>query len=497
MKFFSSFLLMISLVISSANASEQSEQIRYNVKDFGAVGTGQIIETQFIQQAIYACSHEGGGNVYFPAGTYLTGSLELKSNVILHLNAGAVLKGSSNLEDYKETSYVSESRNTSLIFAHNEKNIGISGHGTIDGNDDAFFDWDNIHPGCCFDPIYTRQGEKYSNRFPDGPAAVKGKNPDIDRPGALVTFISCENITISDIHVQGSPNWCLHFACCDGVYIDRIDVRNSLLVPNADCIDASKCKNVFISNSYLEAGDDGIAIGTCADGYCSKDAENIVVSNCTIISRSAGIRLGWSTDDIRNCVFQNLIIHSNRGIGIFARHDETIENVHFDNVIVHTRLHTGWWGNGEPVHISEIPLGELHGITSEGKKYGEIKNIRFTNFTITGESGIILYGYHPNSIRNIDFEDVSFLLKNSGLNEDFGGNFDLRPAFTDSLALFKHDIPAIFVKHLNGLKINNLSFKSENDLPEYYNQKIQITESQNVKTEDLEGIHVNGNFSLH
>ena len=491
------FFLLIILTITTSYAGEPPGNAGYNVKDFGAGGTGQMLETQFIQQAIDACYQDGGGKVYFPAGTYLTGSLELKSNVILYLDAGAVLKGSSNLADYKETSYISESRNTSLIFAHNEKNIGITGNGTIDGNDDAFFNWNNIHPGCCFDPKYTRQGENYSNRFPDGPAAVKGKNPDIDRPGAMVTFIKCENITISDIHVQGSPNWCLHFACCDGVYIDKIDVRNSLLVPNADCIDASKCKNVFISNSYLEAGDDGIAIGTCADGYCSQVAENINVSNCTINSRSAGIRLGWSTDDIRNCVFQNLIIHSNRGIGIFTRHNETIENIHFDNIIMHTRLHTGWWGNGEPVHISEIPLGELHGITSEGKSHSKIHNVRFTGLTITGESGMLLYGFHPNSIKNIVFDGVSFQLKNSNLNEDFGGNFDLRPAFTDSLALFKHNIPAMFVKHVDGLKINNFNLQFDNDLPGYYKQNIQITGKGNIKTNGLEGTHVAGSFSVH
>lgn len=487
-------LPMIYILLCICTIGYGRQQTIYNVKEFGAQGLGLTIESPFIQQAINACYQAGGGQVYFPAGTYLSGSLELKSNVILYLDAGAILKGSPNLEDYIETSYVSESRSTSLIYAHGVKNTGIMGRGTIDGNDDAFFDWNNVHPGCCFDPAYTRQGKSYSNRFPDGPAAVKGVNPDTDRPGALVTFIKCKNINVSGIHVEGSPNWCLHFACCDGVYIDRIDVRNSLLVPNADCIDASKCKNVFISNSYLEAGDDGIAIGTCADGYCEQDAENIVVSNCTIISRSAGIRLGWSTDDIKNCVFQNLIIHSNRGIGIFTRHDETIENIHFDNVIVHTRLHTGWWGNGEPVHISEIPLGELHGITSEGKKHGEINNIRFTNLSITGESGILLFGYHPNSIRNIVFEGVSFQLKNSDLNSDFGGNFDLRPAFTDSLALFKHNIPAMFVKHVDGLRIMGFSYQQDNDLPGFYKPEIQLTDSKRIQTENLNGTSVNGSF---
>ena len=459
----------------------------YNIKSMGAKGDGRQLESPIIQKAINECHANGGGTVYFPAGTYLSGSLVMKSNVSLFLDAGVVLLGSPKLSDYEKIPFESESRTTSFIFAHAAKNISILGEGTINGNDSAYFNWDQIHPGCCMDPVLTRQGKRYSNRFPDGPVAVKGKNPDVDRPGALVTFIECKNVTIKDINVVGSPNWTLHMACCDGVLIDGISVRNSLLVPNSDAIDASKSRNVVITNSYLEAGDDGIAIGTCADGYCNQTAENITISNCTIVTRSAGIRLGWSTDDIRNCTFQNLVINANRGIGLFTRHDEVIENIHFDNIIIHTRLHSGWWGNGEPIHISEIPLGQLHGISSEGKNHGLIRNIRFSDMTITGESGNLFYAHHQGSVCNIDFENINFHLTNSELNEDFGGNFDMRPAYTDSLALFQHEIPAIYAYQVEDLQIEDFEFSADDDLPSYYTQAIYLEKVEDAYINHFQG----------
>ena len=82
--------------------------------------------------------------------------------------------------------------------------------------------------------------------------------------------------------------------------------------------------------------------------------ENVAVSNCTLSSRSAGVRVGYGPNPIRNCVFQNLVIrNSNRGLGLFVRQEGSIENVLFNNIVIQTRLHTGhWWGKGEPIHLS-------------------------------------------------------------------------------------------------------------------------------------------------
>ena len=459
-----STVLTAVLFFTSQSGYGKNNSPFFNVRDFGAKGDNTTINTKAIQKAIDQCASKGGGTVLFPPGTYLSGTIELLDNITLHLEARAVLKGSPNLSDYTNIGRTSEeSRNNSFIYAIEASNIAITGRGAIDGNDSAFFDWDKIHPECCFDPAYSRQGGLFENRFPDGPSEFKKSG----RPDVLVALIECRNILLTGITVQSSPNWSVHLACCDIASVVAVNFQNSLLVPNADAIDISNCKNVNISNCVIVAGDDGIAISPCADGYCLSETENINVSNCTITSRSAGIRIGWAAKSIRNCTFQNLVIHSNRGIGIFSKNDEIIENILFNNIIIHTRLHSGWWGIGEPIHISQIPLGTWANIPQNLPEYGKIRNIRFSNIEITSENSIVLYGYNDLSIQNIDFQNVRHYFKNSPLNNLRGGNFELRPAFDNKYSLFEHDIPAFYAKNVQGLSISNYTLDRDDGLPEY------------------------------
>ena len=359
-------------------------------------------------------------------------------------------------------------------------NIAITGRGAIDGNDSVFMDWDKIHPDCCFDPKYTRQGKNWVNAFPDGPSEFKKSG----RPDILITFIECNNVLMSGITIKNAPNWCVHMACCDHVDVTDVDFLNSLLVPNADGIDISNCKNVNISGCDIVAGDDGIAISPCADGFCKTETENIHVSDCTITSRSSGIRIGWAEKSIRKCTFQNLVIYSNRGIGIFAKHDEVIEDLLFSNIIINTRLHSGFWGIGEPIHISQIPLGTWYGIPQKLERYGIIKNIRFSDINIVSENCIILYGYNQLSLQNIEFNHINHFFKNSPLNDARGGNFELRPVFDNKYAVFKHDIPAFYAKNVKGLRINNYDLECDKDLPSFCTNAIFC--------EDFSDIRING-----
>ncbi|MDD4426529.1 MAG: glycosyl hydrolase family 28 protein, partial [Mariniphaga sp.] len=413
---------------------------------------------------------------------FLTGTLQLRDHVNLYLEAGSEIKGSPDMDDYPATDYMSEKRNRFLLYAHGAKNISITGRGAINGNDSAFIDWNSVHPGCCADPAYIRQGHDYTNRFPDGPAAIKG-----DRPGILVALIKCEQVLIKNIVIKNAPNWSVHLAGCNKATISGVTVDNSLLVPNADGFDVSVSRNVLISDCNISAGDDGIAISPCGDGFSASPAENIHVSNCHITSRSAGIRLGWSENHIRNCTFTNLTIHSNRGICINTRHNEVIENILFSDIIIETRLHSGWWGSAEPIHISEIPLGELHGISSEGKTNGIIRNIRFNNMLITAEAGMVFYGHSPSSIQHIQLNNIAFRFKESQLNKSYGGNLELRPVFDDRLALFKSDIPALFMKHVNNVKIDGLSVERQGKLEDFHTHAIYAENFENIAIKSFEG----------
>lgn len=432
----------------------------FNVVDFGAKGDGIAMNTTAINAAIISCHSKGGGTVYFPSGTFLTGSFEILSNVTLNLEAGAKILASPNLKDYDDLGMSSENRNTSFIWAKKAKNIGITGRGIIDGNDMAFFDPDSLGPEWSVDYSRVRQGKDFKVRFPDGPLM------ELERPGILMTFISCENMLFDGVTVQNSPNWSIHLGCCRYVDFNNIKVFNSLLVPNADAIDISQSQHVHITGCVLIAGDDGIAISPCADGFCDGEARDITVTNCTIESKSAAIRIGWAENSIKNCTFQNLVLNSNRGILINAREGETIENLLFSDLIINTRLHSGWWGKAEPIHISQMP------IRANQKKQPLIRNIRFSNILINSEAGILLYAHQPNTIQDVSFDGISMRISSGKFAKFSGGNFDLRPAFDNHFSVFAHDIPAFYFKGVKNLHISGFSLSWKDKMPEYYTNAI-------------------------
>ncbi len=452
----------------------------HNVKDFGAAGDGATLDTCALNRAIAACHAGGGGTVFVPAGVYLVGTLDLLSDVTLHLDAGSVIKGSPNLADYRVLPYTSEFRNTTLILADGARNIAITGRGTIDGNGVAFVVFDRADTYRDFEASCTRQGEAYFtiNDLPDdGPVVHK------PRPGILILLLNCRDIHVSNIKIVDAPNWCLHLARCEDALLTGLECKCSLLLPNSDCVDVSLCRNVRISDCNFEAGDDGIAFSPCADGFGDGIEENITVENCIISSRSCGIRLGWGEHNFRNLYFNNIIIrNSNRGIGLFLRRGETIENVVFSNIFIETRLYKGkWWGKAEPIHISSSP-----DLTPE-KRPGCIRNVSFNHVAIESEHGIVIANGDGSTFENISFNDVRIAIKPGPLQESFGGNFDLRPAFDPSMRVFRHDIPALYVKGVKALALRNVEVEWRGELPAFFSEAIEIEDFEDVTIDGFRG----------
>ena len=154
-------LIIFSLLITDLTFA--STKPYYNVIEYGAKGDGQTADTKAIQKAIDQCNKNGGGTVEFPAGTYLTGTITLKNNVILNLQAGSKILGSKNIDDYPMSS---------LIWGNKLKNVGIIGFGIIDGQGVSF------------------QGKK-------------------NRP-ALLQFVSCKNVTVVGVTLQHPGAWTQH-----------------------------------------------------------------------------------------------------------------------------------------------------------------------------------------------------------------------------------------------------------------------------------------------
>jgi hypothetical protein len=460
------------------DVQEQTEKT-FNVREFGAVADGKTLDTAAIAKAIQAANAAGGGRVVFSPGVYLSGTFELLSNVTLDLNANAVILDSPKLSDYGAISKfgfahvygensTGEGELVGIIVARNAKNIAIIGHGTIDGNADLFFDFHKPHFGIDFDPQYTRQGKDFQKsmlELGDGPVETK----DTGRPGTMIVFTNSENILVRDITFRNAPNWTLHLNQSKRAIIQGIHIVNSLLLPNNDGIDCLGCRDVHISDCDIAAGDDDFAF------YGSED---VGVTNCSLTSHSAGIRM----ENTRWATFSDLTIHSNRGIGIFER-SGTTANVSFSNIAIETHLLTGhWWGKAEPIFIAVGP-------PSAGKA-PEVHDVHFSNVFGTAEAGMVLYGDEKAWLKGITFDQVRFLIRapRKEVASLAGGNFDFRwTAGTLARAVFRHDIPALYLRFVDSMEVHGLRLDWESNLPEYFSNAIECEDFRDLSIDRLQG----------
>lgn len=453
----------------------------HDITTFGAKGDGQTLCSDAINRAIEACHAAGGGTVWVPPGRYRIGTIRLLSHVTLHVEAGAVLQGSPHMADYPPLPYVSEGRSTVLIYADDAEQVTITGRGVIDGNGVSFGLPDKADLYRDFVAAHTRQGEDYCkiNDLPDdGPIAHK------PRPGILILFKHCRSIAVTEVNLRDAPNWCLHVACCEDVRISGLDIKSSMVMPNASGMDISLTRRVVVSDCLISGGDDGIAFSPCADGFGTGVAEDITVQNCVIEARSAGIRIGWGEGDFRRLIFQNIIIrNSNRGIGLFVRAHETIRDVTFANITIESRLYKGkWWGKAEPVHLSVCTADPARPAT------GAIRDVSFHQLRITGEQGIVLAAEQPGQIRAIAFNDVAMRLVPGPLQESFGGNFDLRPVADDARKVYAHDIPAFYAAGVEYLRLERCHFEAERGLPDYCRQALELERCARVRLGDVRAV---------
>ena len=446
-----------------------------DIRDMGAVGDGKTLNTRVIQTAIDSATKMGGGTVNVPPGIFLTGTIRLRNNVNLYLESGAVVKGSTDLRDY-----LLDGRRVGLFFTQDAENVSISGHGTIDGNGDSFMVLDSAKKMDHAGVMWTRQGDQFrhvSEGLGDGPLVPK------DRPFQMIIFSDCRKVTIRDVFITNSPFWTLHLADCDGIILSGLRIWGNLLVPNNDGMDLTSCSNAVISDCDIRTGDDCIVLTGYnhhfdLPGYkfLKRTCENVTVTNCTLVSRSAAIRIGgFDQNSMRNFTFSNIIItDSNRGIGLFVRDQGSIENLIFSNILIETHLFTGdWWGNGEPIQLSSVRL-------TKDVPLGKMKNIKFDHVVCKGESGIFVFGTEESVIEDVSFSDVSFHLADGKLNDISSGNFDMRPVMDPKLSLFSHDIPGFYAQHVKNLRVEDFDLTWDAMKEPYFTNGIEVNHFDGV-----------------
>jgi len=269
MKIFS-FLALLAMPVAS-----YAQQKVFNVTDYGAKADGITNNTISIQNAIDNANAQGGGTVFVPAGKFLTGVINLKSNVTLNLAANAVLLASAKRIDY------GEGHASPLIFAKDQQHIGITGKGTIDGNGDELLKdlFAMLKAGKLRDSLWQKKNP-WGQIQPEEPNRPK-----------LIGFFNCTGIHVKGITIQNGLVWIQDYNKCRDMVIDSIKVISNTYWNN-DGIDLVDCKNVKLTNSFFNADDDGICLKSSDRNSC---CENIYIANCTIRSSASGIKFGTAS----------------------------------------------------------------------------------------------------------------------------------------------------------------------------------------------------------
>lgn len=388
-----------------------------NLKDFGAVGNGRFMNTEVFRAAIEEAARQNT-TLYIPTGVYLTGTI-LLNGVSLYLEAGAVIKGSSDIADYPEQEYVHNEMGKlrALIINIGADNVSITGSGTIDLNGKAFYDTSVMNVPQSKVPL--TEGQISECTYPIG-----------TRPGQCIFFHNSKNIRVSGITVIDAPCWTFSFSECENVRLTNLTIDTDLNVPNDDGIHISSCKGVIISDCNISSGDDCIAL-SCITNW-EKPCEDIVFTNCVLRSCSKAIVLGYIYSVIRNVTISNCIIkESNRGL-CFMCNDECalVENVRISNMIVDTRVRAGnWWGNGEPIFMMAVKH-DYH-LPPEQKPDRvtdcAIRNVYIDGVTCMGENAMGIVGDNGN-IKDVTLKNIDFTRKPSANIELKGYAFDLAPS---------------------------------------------------------------------
>lgn len=378
----------------------------YNVKDYGAVADTTCLSTIAIQKAIDECAKKGGGRVWIPSGHYLITSLVMKSNVNLHLDAGAVLYASRRVEDYKnhkiKIGASDESAVEVLLIAFNEENISVTGKGKLHCR--AVRESYRREPQLAVTDSVT--GREIENAIKYG-ADYRTKYRKVPPCPGAINFTGCTNVHIRDIEVIESSFWSVHLQWCDRVVVDGIHIQSSSEDGvNSDGLDIDGCCNVMISNCVINTGDDALCLKTTRQEGKTKPCREITVNNCILTSSSAALKLGTESHaNFENITVTNCIINNaNRGLNMIIRDGGNVRNVLFSNIIINTvRKATFWWGNGDAVWLTTQKRGT---IPSSGK----IENVTFNHIIAHGQSGVRLEGF-DTSIHNIRFNDFQLFME--------------------------------------------------------------------------------------
>jgi polygalacturonase len=276
----------------------QAKELLLRPQDFGAKVDGITLDSPAINAAIDRAHGQGGGMVYLSAGTYLCGTVALKSNVTLYLEAGAVILGSKDINQYlTQPGKNSASQKRHLILALDAENVTLCGPGLIDGQGPSFW----VPSGRPAVPPEEQWGDV---------ASLYLKHRSEVSP--LLEFVNCRHLNVERLRIEGASGWTMRLLNCIGVVVDGISIKNSVAGPNTDGMDITNSSDVHIANCSIDTGDDAICLKSENPyGGSIPSMRNVTVTNCTLTTCCNGFKFGTGTKGgCENIVFSNSTIHN-------------------------------------------------------------------------------------------------------------------------------------------------------------------------------------------
>ena len=446
-------ILVLVFVYSIGHYSEvEAQETTYNIVKYGAKSGAKSLQTESIQAAIDAAANDGGGKVIIPKGMFVSGSIILKSNVELHLEEGAELIGSLDPRDYTRLSY-----SMAFILAENVNNISITGQGEVNGRGRRVaLNADSLHhAGIDIDPSYNTRRMRPNKR------------------PKLMQIAHCKDVNIEGVNFKNGANWVLSFERCEGLSINEIHVDSDAYWNN-DGIDVSDSKDVRITNCDINAADDGICLKSHAAGFMN---ENIYIGNCRVRSSASAIKFGTaSLGGFKNVTVENIKVYDTfrSAIALESVDGGILEDVKVENI---EAVNTG--------NAIFIRLGHRN----EDGEVGTLKNVSIKDvkvqipferpdaaYDLRGPDLPFFHNPFPASItgipghyvENVTLENIEVTYpgrSNNGLAYKsiyFLDNIPENESAYPEFHMFG-ELPAwgMFVRHVDGLKMKNISFHLE------------------------------------
>jgi polygalacturonase len=457
------FLFPMLFACAAVVAAQDAPNVRgpvFNIMNYGAHNDGTGNAEDAFRAAIAAAQKAGGGTVFVPAGHYVSGPIEMVSNLTLYFDAGAIVRFPAVKLPFTpgRQQGVETLTPVPLIGGHDLQNVAVMGRGVLMSNNE---DWMKLHPrmksqgdedpGSANGPHWENLLNSLEAGKPVSHAEYEAVAAEL-RP-SFIRFMNSRNILIDGLRFIGSPMWTVHLLYSENAVVENLVIETYPGV-HTDGVVIDSSRFIKLANDYIDTGDDGIVIksGKDADGLrVNRPTEDVAITNCTVHHAHGAVTIGSETSgSVRNIVASNITaVDTQNGARIKSRRGRggVVEDVRFDNWTMRNV--------GEAITVTNYYLMEGEKRTSEQpvtNKTPVFRNIAMSNMTIDGAKVMIdIAGLPEMPIQGLHISNVIGT-----------GKIGMRAEYTDGLELHNVQMnpqsgPAFSVNHSTNLELDDVS----------------------------------------